>query len=280
MASFGISILQVVIYFESISNIVVVYCSSFVFFFKMQKRERAWMISLTAMWLCLGALLMILLNPTPDKASADLIKVFLCSSHTIVACLIGYGLALTAAFMATHYQKFRLWGLAGGIIAVLLAVLSLWDATGKHYFGPAGVVGFSELPGWIVRAFAPNQFGLPIYANLVLVAIAREALLDEEVAVEPDDAFGDAAGNLHVHQPFVERIENDQFAKSIEDLLSFQRRCDAEFCQRVEVTLHVMLEIDQLPVQHPGDLVDSVAEIDRAIEDRNPGLIRWQVIAI
>ena len=149
----------------------------FVFFFKMQKRERAWIIALTAMYLCLGALLMILLNPTPDKASADLIKVFLCSSHTIVACLIGYGLALTAAFMATHYQKFRLWGLAGGIVAVVLALVCLWDATGKHYFGPAGVVSLSELPHWIAQAFAPNQYGLPIYANLLLVAIALAFVL-------------------------------------------------------------------------------------------------------
>ena len=144
----------------------------FVFFFKMQKRERAWLIALTAMYICLGGLLMMLLNPTPDKASADLIKVFLCSSHTIVACLIGCGLALTAAFMATHYQKFRLWGLAGGIVGVVLALFCLWDATGKHYFGPAGVISPSDLPKWIARAFAPNQYGLPIYANLLLVAIA------------------------------------------------------------------------------------------------------------
>jgi thioredoxin-like negative regulator of GroEL len=144
----------------------------FVFFFKMQKRERAWLISLSAMYICLGGLLIILLNPTPDKASADLFKVFMCSSHTIVACLIGYGLALTAAFMATHYQKFRLWGLAGGIVAVVLALFCLWDATGKHYFGPAGVINLSELPHWIARAFAPNQYGLPIYANLLLVGIA------------------------------------------------------------------------------------------------------------
>ena len=144
----------------------------FVFFLKMQKRERAWLIALTGMYICLGALLMILLNPTPDKASADLIKVFLCSSHTIVACLIGYGLALTAAFMATHYQRFRLWGLAGGIVAVVLALFCLWDAVGKHYFGPAGTVGLSDLPHWIARAFAPHQYGLPIYANLLLVAIA------------------------------------------------------------------------------------------------------------
>jgi thioredoxin-like negative regulator of GroEL len=149
----------------------------FVFFFRMQKREKAWMIALTAMYVCLGGLLMMLLNPTPDKASADLIKVFLCSSHTVVACLIGYGLALTAAFMATHYQKFRLWGLAGGVVAVVLALFYLWDTTGKHYFGPAGVISVSELPHWIARAFAPNQYGLPIYASLLLVAIALAFVL-------------------------------------------------------------------------------------------------------
>jgi tetratricopeptide (TPR) repeat protein len=144
----------------------------FVFFFRMQKRERAWIIALTAMYICLGGLLMMLLNPTPDRASADLIKVFLCSSHTIVACLIGYGLALTAAFMATHYQKFRLWGLAGGCVAVVLALFSLWNDTGRHYFGPAGTIGFGELPHWIARAFAPHQYGLPVFASLLLVCIA------------------------------------------------------------------------------------------------------------
>jgi thioredoxin-like negative regulator of GroEL len=152
----------------------------FVFFFKMQKRERAWIIALTGMYLCLGALLMMLLNPTPDKASADLIKVFLCSSHTVVACLIGYGLALTAAFMATHYQNFRLWGLAGGIVAVVLAIVYVWDDTGKHYFGPAGPptpLSPAELLHWIARAFAPNQYGLPIYANLLLVALALTFVL-------------------------------------------------------------------------------------------------------
>ena len=144
----------------------------FLFFFRMQRRERAWIITLTAMYICLGALLIMLLNPSPDKASADLFKVFMCSSHTIVACLIGYGLALTAAFMATHYQKFRLWGLAGGVVAVVLSLFTLWDETGRHYFGPAGMVSLGDLPHWIARAFAPNQFGLPIYAHLLLVFIA------------------------------------------------------------------------------------------------------------
>ena len=34
------------------------------------------------------------------------------------------------------------------------------------------MISLSEMPRWIGRAFAPNQYGLPIYANLLLVAIA------------------------------------------------------------------------------------------------------------
>ena len=164
----------------------------FAFFLKMQKRERAWMISLTAMYFFLGVLLIMLLNPTPDRASSDLIKVFLTSSHTIVAILMGYGLALIAAFMATHYQKFRQWGLLGGAVAAALALYSLVDTTAKFYFGLAGQVriswlpqwigqtfafgpdgqfGLSELPHWIGQAFAKDQYGLPIFANLILLAI-------------------------------------------------------------------------------------------------------------
>jgi tetratricopeptide (TPR) repeat protein len=148
----------------------------FAFFFKMQKRERAWIISLTAMYLCTGVLLIMLLNPTLDRASADLIRVFLTSSHLIVACLIGYGLGLTAAFMATNYPRFRWWGMIGGAIGVLLALYCLWDATGKNYFGRAGWpdfwASFGQWPHWVVRAFAKNQFGLPVFANLLLVALA------------------------------------------------------------------------------------------------------------
>lgn len=144
----------------------------FLFFFKMQRRERAWLIGLSGIYLCLGVLLMILLNPTPDRASADLIKVFFCNSHTIVAALIGYGLALTAAFMATHYKTFRLWGLGGGVVAVVAGIFGLYETVGRTFFGLAGEPeSFAELPHWIARAFAPHQYGLPVYGGLLLVAI-------------------------------------------------------------------------------------------------------------
>jgi hypothetical protein len=144
----------------------------FVFLLKLRQRERAWLIGLAALYLCLGVLLMILLNPTPERASADLVKVFFNNSHTIIATLIGYGLALTSAYMTTHFERFRRWGMLAGLVAVALALYSLADSTARHYFGPAGQLALADLPRWIVRAFAKNQYGLPIVANLLLVSLA------------------------------------------------------------------------------------------------------------
>jgi len=143
----------------------------FGFLLKMKKRERAFLIGLSAIYVCLGVLLIILLNPTPDKTSADLVKVFFVASHTLVAVLVGLGLALTASFMAMNYERFRLWGLGGGAIATVLALVVLVTETGKHYFGPAGEISLGDLPHWIGQAFASNQYGLPIYGCLLLVLI-------------------------------------------------------------------------------------------------------------
>jgi tetratricopeptide (TPR) repeat protein len=143
----------------------------FLFFFKLQKRERSWITCLGVTYLCISVLLVIIMNPGDDRASVDLHRVFFTSSHGVIAILFGYGLALTAAYMATHYQTFRRWGLAGGSIAALMAIYSLWDATGKHYFGLDGTVSLSDLPHYIARAFQPNQGGLPIIGTLILVAL-------------------------------------------------------------------------------------------------------------
>ena len=105
--------------------------------------ERSWIIGLIAIYLCIGGLLMVLMNTSPDRQSADLNKVFFITSHGIIVIMAGYGMALIASFMATHYGGFRRWGLLGGAVAALLGLYCLWDATGKHYFGLAGQVGFS-----------------------------------------------------------------------------------------------------------------------------------------
>src|SRR5438445_8975606 len=94
----------------------------FIFFFKMHRRERAWLIGITAIYLCLAVMLLILLNPPADRQAQQLVRVFFTASHTLIALLVGYGLTLIAAYMATHYQRFRSWGLIGGAVATALAI--------------------------------------------------------------------------------------------------------------------------------------------------------------
>ena len=144
----------------------------FLFLFKMQKRERAWIVGLSSIYFCLAVLMVILLDVTPDRSASELNKVFFTASHTLFAIMIGYGLTLMAAYVATHYQRFRFGGLVGGCIAVILALYCLKDAAGKLYHGLDGNVTLMELPQAIVQAFAPNQYGSPIYANLILLAMA------------------------------------------------------------------------------------------------------------
>ena len=142
------------------------------FVFKMQKRERAWIVLVAGIYPFLGVLLTITLSPTQDRQMADLVKVFFIASHALVAIMIGYGLALTAAYMATHYQKFRRWGILGAIaVALPLALFNLKDVAGKHFFGLDGEISWGNLPHWIGQAFIKDQYGLPIFANLILVAL-------------------------------------------------------------------------------------------------------------
>ena len=143
----------------------------FVFLLKMRQRERSWIIGLTAIYFCLSVLLANLLCVSPDRSSSDLDKVFFTASHGLFALMIGYGLTLLAAYIATHYQSFRRWGLVGGVVAVLLALYCLLDATGKLYLGPAGRISLAELPHYVALAFARDQYGLPVFANLLLLAI-------------------------------------------------------------------------------------------------------------
>ncbi len=94
----------------------------FVFFARLQKRERGWLIGLVATWVCLAVLLMMMLNPTPDRQSRELTKVFFVSSHTIIAMCVGYGLALIGGLMAVNYSRFRFFGIVGSAVAAGVAV--------------------------------------------------------------------------------------------------------------------------------------------------------------
>ena len=123
----------------------------FLFFIRMRRRERAWLIGITAIYLCLGVLLLILLNPPADRAAQELNRVFFTASHTLIAVMVGYGLTLIAAYMATHYQRFRRWGLAGAGVALALAVCSLTELTENTYFGEGSNVSGGTLVSLAIR---------------------------------------------------------------------------------------------------------------------------------
>ena len=80
------------------------------------------------------------MNPSPDRQSADLNRVFFTSSHAIIGVMIGYGLALTAAFMATHYKNFRVIGLALVIVAALPAFIALFNGVDTTFYAGAAVM--------------------------------------------------------------------------------------------------------------------------------------------
>lgn len=167
----------------------------FVFLAKMHKRERNWIIGLTAIYFCISVILVVMLNVNSDLMTVELNKVFFTASHAIFAMLIGYGITILAAYVATHYEKIRNWCFAGAGVALILALYCLVNAIGKVYygkygqlkvgwlpgadwggwgflaFGPSGQFHISDIPHNILQAFAKDQYGLPVFANLILVAL-------------------------------------------------------------------------------------------------------------
>jgi thioredoxin-like negative regulator of GroEL len=163
------------------------------FFFKMQKRERAWICGLTGIYLCIGVLLMILMNPSTERQSADLIKVFFASSHAVIAVMFGYGLALTAAYMATHYQQFRVIGLMLGIVTLVPALITFYDGVNSTFFGTAVWIPYRSVfylflclaATFVLTALAAQSYlrisrnpaGVPQNERLLLVAFSFVALI-------------------------------------------------------------------------------------------------------
>ena len=90
----------------------------FAFLGKMPKRERHWIVGLMAVYFCLSVVLAMLIDVSPDRSvPTELIPDLFYRFPRRVCLMIGYGLALLAAFTATHYQKFRRWGFWLGVIA-------------------------------------------------------------------------------------------------------------------------------------------------------------------
>ncbi|MBA4147861.1 MAG: DUF2723 domain-containing protein [Verrucomicrobia bacterium] len=136
----------------------------FFFYRLMQKRERSWLIGLSGLFFCLSVIMLILLNPTPDRQSRDLNKVFFTASHTIVAMGVGYGLSLLAAYLLTQYEKVRRFALIGGAIAVAVSLYTLASVVSETFPEQSIIGGLS-------RTFQHGENILTIFSALFLVVL-------------------------------------------------------------------------------------------------------------
>ncbi len=103
----------------------------FLFWPRLRKTEKGWMVGLVAIYACLAFILLWLLNPNPDRTSRELSKVFFTASHVIIAMGFGYGLALIAGVIALEYAAVRRWlmissSVAGGIALFVVAATFGW----------------------------------------------------------------------------------------------------------------------------------------------------------
>jgi thioredoxin-like negative regulator of GroEL len=198
----------------------------FIFFLKLHRRERAWLIGITAIYLCLGVLLMILLNPSPDRQSQGLVRVFFTASHTCISLLVGYGLTLIGAFMATHYEKFRRWGCWASAFAISLALYSLTegtetfvthqaDITGiKYFFGAlAAGLGFGTLVAALAAYFVEAKYYAEArIGNLIGIAAALLAFLAVEACLWLIlGRVGNLSGSKPLFDAIIQSFAKDQY---------------------------------------------------------------------
>ena len=202
---------QVVMYAESAAeefNEVYLLIAFVPFFFlrRMQSRERAWIIGLAAIWFFLALLLMILLNPSTDKQSRELTKVFFTASYMMVTMSIGYGLAIIGALLSTQYEKYRKWAMGGAAvvsgIALIVLVQTLETSQDKQdIFSGKFLLGLT-LAFLVLTIVSINRFRLG--AALVLFAIMPTHLIVSHWAEneQRDHRFGYWFGHDMFTPPF------------------------------------------------------------------------------
>ena len=143
----------------------------FFFFFKLQKRERAWMLGLSAIYLTLSLFLLVLLNPAPDRQARDLNRVFFTASHFMIAMGTGYGLTLIGAYLVTQYERWRYYVLFGALGSSVLALFMVVVT----YQGEPTYINYRSQLFDLVASHSPTV-RLTATFSLVL-ALAASALL-------------------------------------------------------------------------------------------------------
>lgn len=138
---------------------------------RMQKRERAWILGLVAIWFFLAALLLILLNPSTDKQSRDLTKVFFTSSYVMIAMSIGYGLAILGGLLLTEYEKYRKWAMGGATIASAIALIILSLRIENIFGGRTDARGIKLFFYGLNQSFGHGQNWLDVLPGVFLLGL-------------------------------------------------------------------------------------------------------------
>ena len=134
----------------------------FLFYLKMKRRERVWIIGMCGIFICLGPFLVLLLNFPSDRQSLELNRVFLTSSHLIISMFIGFGLTLLATYLATHYASARRIFMVIGVciidMAVFMLVIQAQDRFDLDMADWASALGYAKVLCWLLAAISAIIF--------------------------------------------------------------------------------------------------------------------------
>ena len=112
--------------FLSGAAILMLVATPFVFFKQIRENFRlSWIAGTSSVFFCLAILLLVVLNPTADKQSQELHKVFFTASYVFISIWIGYGLALLLGLLATKYDECREYSIYGAAVVLGLATYGL-----------------------------------------------------------------------------------------------------------------------------------------------------------
>lgn len=147
---------------------------TFLFWKEMQKRERAWIVGLTALYFCLGPFLMLLLNPAPDRQAQELNKVFFTASQVLISMGIGYGITLLLALMTQFYHQVRLPLLMGFGSMLVIAAYALLVEFQNSAYGLHHFIGIYgvALTGAAAALILLNREVAPVKAFLLVLLLS------------------------------------------------------------------------------------------------------------
>jgi Flp pilus assembly protein TadD len=146
----------------------------------MQKREQGWFAGLVAMYLGLALLLIMLLNPSSDRQSKEMNRVFFTASHVMISLCVAYGMTLFGALMTTQYGRFRTLGWIGGASAAAIALYTatvVFQSDKESLLSTASTALFGVEPShyWSHRLSAVFSLGLAVFVTAIFLAARQRA---------------------------------------------------------------------------------------------------------